>query len=200
MFGTNRRWAPVVVKARRRVLERGEATLAVGDFHKHRLGDRPYYDTDSWLRVDIIHTVDTIQFLGGRVGRLVTNTRRLYEWEAMNSYTALFSFEAGGCGVLCANYASGAWVKRFEMHGRGIATYIEAPQVARIYRDDNLEPDVLDGPTLARSDAFYRTYGYFQEGRHFIEYIQEEYQLGTNFTYGVKLMELIYAIDRGGTI
>ncbi|MCD6289438.1 MAG: Gfo/Idh/MocA family oxidoreductase [Anaerolineae bacterium] len=200
MFGTNRRWAPVVMEARRRVLERGEATLVVGEFHKHHLGDRPYYDTESWLRMDIIHTVDTIQFLGGRVERLVTNTRRLYGSEATNSYTALFSFEAGGCGVLCANYASGARVERFEMHGRGIAAYIEAPQVARIYHDGALEPDVLDGPTLAGSDAFYRTYGYFQESRHFIECIREERQPDTNFAYGVELMELIYAIDRGGTI
>lgn len=200
MFGTNRRWAPVVVEARRRVLERGPATLAVGEFHKHHLGDRPYYDTESWLRMDIIHTVDTIQFLGGRVERFVANTRRLYGSEATNNYTVLFSFDTGGCGVLCANYASGARVERFEIHGRGIAAYIEAPQVARIYRDGNLEPEVLDGPTLAQSDAFHRTYGYFQESRHFIECLREGRQPDTNFAYGVELMELLYAIDQGGTI
>jgi len=91
-------------------------------------------------------------------------------------------------------------VERFEIHGRGIAAYIEAPQVARIYRDGNLEPEVLDGPTLAQSDAFYRTYGYFQESRHFIECLREGRQPDTNFAYGAELMELLYAIDQGGTI
>jgi len=202
MFGVNRRWAPVVVEARRRVAERGPITLAVGEFHKYHLGMPPIYESYSWLPVDIIHTVDTLIFLGGQVDRIGTNSRRVFDSECTNVYTVLFSFADGGCGVLCANYASGARHERFEVHGRGIAAYIHAPDEAQILRDggtgtDFLHPESesLSGPELAGSDAFHRTYGYFQESRHFIDCIKGDREPDTNFEYGVGLMQLLERID-----
>lgn len=196
MFGVNRRWAPVVVEARRRLLERGPVTMALGEFHKCHVGDSPYYESYSWLPVDVIHTVDTIQFMGGEAQAMSANNRKVFGSPYTNEYSVLLSLADGACGVLLANYASGARYERFEVHGRGVAAYIRAPQEALIYRDGAAEPEVLSGPQLAGSEAFHHTYGFFQESRHFIECIKEDRTPDTNFDYGVRLMALLEEIDR----
>jgi len=200
MFGVNRRWAPVVMEARRRVLVRGPVTMALGEFHKSHVGDSPYYESYSWLPVDVIHTVDTIQFMGGEAQAVVANNRKVFGSPYANDYSALLSLAHGTCGILLANYASGARYERFEVHGRGIAAYIRAPQEALIYWDGVAEPEVLSGPELAGSEAFHHTYGYFQENRHFIECIKEDRTPDTNFDYGVRLMGLLEEIDRAEPI
>lgn len=197
-IGWNRRFAPVIREAARKIREMGAPTLVMGEFHKDLPKPQPYYGTGSWLISDQSHTLDTIWFLGGPITKVVANTRSVYGF--VDDNTALFNHESGAAGVFMANYTSGARIERFEIHCRDGGAYMEAPQFARIYRRGQAGPEVLDGPTLAGSNEFYRTYGYFQENRHFIDCLKEGKQPETNIHYAVELIRLIGEIETAGTM
>lgn len=113
----------------------------------------------------------------------------------VNVASVLFSFDCRACGVLHSDYVSGARVERFEIHGKGISAFIEAPNFAHIFKDGKAQPEVISGPELAGSEAFHRTYGYYQESRHFIDCIKADRMPETNLEYAVGLMELIEGVE-----
>ncbi len=197
-IGWNRRFAPVIREAARKIRDMGEPTLCVGEFHKDLPKPEPYYGCGSWLISDQSHTLDTIWYLGGPVTKVVANTRRVYGFVDCN--TAIFSHQGGAAGVFMANYTSGARIERFEIHCQDGGAYMEAPEFAKIYRRGQKEPESLDGPALAGSNEFYRTYGYYQESRHFIDCLKEGREPETNIQYALELMRLIEKIEKAGRL
>lgn len=195
MVAFNRRFCPLLTESRRRIEERGPVTLAVGEFHKAHWKDKMYYGYGTWLTLDVIHTFDTVLWLGGEeVEEFRANVRKI-DSPAVNVATVLFSFASGACGVLHSDYVSGARVERFEIHGQGISAFIQAPNFAHIFKDGKGEPEVITGSELAGSDAGYRTYGFFQENRHFIDCLKTDKMPDTNLEYALKLMELIEKVE-----
>lgn len=106
-------------------------------------------------------------------------------------------FKGGVRGVLSTCYVSGTRIEKFEMHGKGIAAYIEPPRIARIYKDKSNEPEIIKGSDLAGSGEFYRTYGFFEEAHHFVQCLKEDRQPDTNLKHAVKVMQLINNIHKG---
>lgn len=66
MVAYNRRYTPVLVEAKKRILARGPLTSCLAEFHKNEIGNVPYYKGDNWLVVDKIHHIDTLFWLGDK--------------------------------------------------------------------------------------------------------------------------------------
>lgn len=192
----NRRYTPVMTESKKMVEEKSPVILGVGEFHKHHLGDEPYLDTKSWIICDIIHTVDSLRWMSSKeVEKVVSNIGKI-DSPYNNCFTALLKFSGDTRGVLCANYISGVRKERFEIHGKGISAYIEPPDFAQIYKDNNSECILLEGQKLAGSSERHRTYGFFNESRHFIDCLKGDKQPDTSLDDAVKTMELIQAIEK----
>ena len=194
--GFNRRFAPVVTAAKQLIDERGPVVSIASEFHKFMLGQRPYYEM-SIVTMDVIHIADFMRFFGGEPTKIAASA---FEFEAAwrNGFHTMMTFDSGAVGMLTANRASGVRYERMEVHGKGIAAYIRAPERAEVFMDDKAEPIIFEGATLAGTDAFHATYGYLQETRHFLQCIHEGRQPDTNFPDAAKTMELCEAIDAGG--
>jgi len=199
MVGFNRRFTPVVREARRIVGENGKITLCVGELYKFHLFDTPYYGTPSWLLIET-HQLDTLRWLGGEVIE-VKACIQSFKSKYPNIYTVLLQFKSGASGVLIANFASGARRERFEIHGEGIAAYLQPPNRGEIYKKNPEFTDpqpaiILEGRELIGSSEPRLTYGYFEESRHFIECIKEGRDSDSSLEEAVETMRLVEKIDR----
>jgi len=199
MVAFNRRYIPLLRKVKEIVEEKGKIIQAVATFYKNIKVSLSYHTKPiDILREDAIHCVDTLRWMGGEVKK-VTSLVRKYHAEVYNSFHSLIEFENGATGILHANWAVGKRVHTFEMHAKGISSFINAPtepseNKAIIYADDKREGKIISGTEVAGSDDFYKFYGYYQENRHFIDCIKEDREPETSFSDAVKTMELIEKI------
>jgi virulence factor len=198
--GLNRRYAAVFQAAKAAVLERGEPSMAMAEFHKDMLKGGPYWDM-SILRVDIIHVVDALRDMCGEVAEVAAHTDHHYVregWEnSFNLFNALLRFESGASGILSANRTSGNRYERFELHGREVSTYTRAPQRTEIWRAGEGET-VLTDEQLVGSREARLTYGYREETRHFLGCIRAGRLPRTHFGDAVRTMELVDRIEAAG--
>jgi predicted dehydrogenase len=195
MVGFNRRFAHVIARCKQLVDERGGPTQVVAEFHKHMLGGPPYYDM-SIVLMDVIHSVDLLRHLCGDPLQVVSSVRRRYnDWD--NIFNALLVFDNNAVGLLTANRASGTRYERFEIHGRGIACYIRAPERAEVWTEDASEPIVLTGKELAGTDENRITYGYLAENEHFLTCVRDGLQPIANFADAARTMRLCETIEQG---
>jgi virulence factor len=198
--GFNRRYSAVVEAARAAVLERGEPSMAMGEFHKDMLRSGPYWDL-SILRTDIVHAVDTLRNLCGDVERVDAHVAHHYTregWEnSYNLYNALLRFRGGASGLLSGNRTAGSRYERFELHGREISAYIRAPDHAEIWRAGEGQT-VVRGEELTGSTEPRVTYGYKAETEHFMACIRDGRLPRTCFQDAVRTMELVDRIEAGG--
>ncbi|RKY63787.1 MAG: gfo/Idh/MocA family oxidoreductase [Candidatus Latescibacterota bacterium] len=203
MVGFNRRFIPLLVKAKERVETHGPVLQAVATFYKNLVGAEsyPYYGgAVDILTCDAVHAVDTLRWMcGGEVVSVVSDVRRFSApWE--NAFFALVRFSSGATGVLLTNWAAGKRVHTFEMHSLGISAFVDGNSQAVIYEDNEEEPaEVWDVKDVAGSGEFYKFYGFFDENRHFIECVREGREPITSFGDAVKTMELVEMIYRAGT-
>ena len=195
MVGFNRRHAYVIDRCKQMVDERGGPTQVVAEFHKYMLGQPPYYGM-SIVLMDVIHSIDFMRHFCGDPVEVHSAVRRWHnDWD--NVFNALVVFEGGVVGMLTANRASGTRFERFEVHGRGIACFIRAPERAEVWMDDAPEPIVLSGAELAGSEDNRLTYGFLRESRHFLTCVRDGVQPLSNFADALKTMRLCEAIEQG---
>ncbi len=200
MVGFNRRFSSLNREAKRRVEQRGPITLCLTEYHKYHLGDSPYYGTDSWLVVDIIHCLDTLRWIGGEISSTQSMVGR-FGGDYDTNFLALFQFKNGTQGILCADYLSGSRIERIEIHGKGIAAYIEPPDRAFIYEKNrvHISPkpcEILEGDRLAGSSEIRKSQGFFAEHQHFIDCIKKDIQPETFLEDAAKTMELVNVIQK----
>lgn len=194
MVGFNRRFIPLLVEAKRLVLERGEMIQCVATFYKNSIGAGPYYaGAIDILTCDAIHAVDALRWMGGEVVSVASDIRRIYA-EYDNSFNALMKFENGGTGVLLTNWVVGKRVHTFEMHAKSISAFVNGDDSAFIYSDNKEEPLVLKAKEVAGSSENYKYYGFYDENRHFINCIKQGKMPDTNFSDAYKTMELVNRI------
>jgi len=188
--GFNRRFADVLVEARRAIAAQGKLSQVVGEFHKNMLRTGAYYGL-SILTTDVIHTIDTLRWLAGEPVEIESmHDRFVADWP--NVHAALIRFDSGALGVLLANRAAGARRERFELHGQGISAYVRAPERAELFRDGEAEPTILAGP----SDDPRLSYGYFAESRHFLECIEQNRLPQSSLQDAVRTFRLVEQLNR----
>jgi len=186
----NRRYATVLIEAKKRVTERGPISQVLAEFHKNMLRSGPYGDV-SIVITDIGHVVDCSRCLAGEAVEVVPFVDEFQsDWK--NVYTALIRFDSGAAGVLVANRASGSRYERFEVHGKGISAYVRAPQRLEVWTDGQKEPTLIEYPEAAGAinPAWIEHYGYAPESRHFFQCIREDVQPSSHFGDAAKTMLL----------
>lgn len=191
VVGWNRRFHPVITKAREMVLERGPITQLVGEFHKSitRIADSgifPREFLDQMLLETPIHSIDTIRYLAGAdVAEVHCVSRR-----SMSAYrdvhAALVEFENGVIGQLSHNYTTDARLERYEIHGHDISCYMEGVAKGEAFvRGETVE--IEKGPTN----------GTEEQNRHFIDCVKNDTAVclpAADLNQAIKTMELATAI------
>lgn len=194
MAGFQRRFAPVMVKAKEEIEKKGEILQCQANFFKYQLGGSAYYNgaTDI-LTCDAIHSVDVLRWMAGEPKKVVSSVRSLFA-EFDNSFNAFIEFESGAVGFLSTNWVSGTRIYSIEMHGKGICAFVDPEKEGVIYRDGNNDAEIFKSAEVAGSEEIFKLAGFYSENRHFIDCIKEKKQPQTNFRDALKTMEFVDTI------
>ena len=194
MVGWNRRYHPIVVKAREMVEARGPVVQLVGEFHKsmsrfEASGRFPEMLMDNMLLETPIHSIDLVRAIAGaEVSEVHSVVRRAFS-RYKDVHAALVVFENGCVAHLMANYTTDARLERYEIHGRDISAYLEGVSQGLV---------VCDGQRHELSGA--GTSGTREQNRYFLDCIQQDRAISlpaADLEEAVKTMELAEAILRG---
>jgi len=121
MVTYQRRYTAVTQEAMRLVKERGQATLAMGEFHKP---GNPDGDEMASLWNDVCHVADLVRYMIGSEVMEVTAYQDAQENGAKNVFNGLIRFANHAIGIVSGNRCSGGRVLRSELHGRGVGCYM----------------------------------------------------------------------------
>ena len=208
MVGFNRRFAPLMVEAKRIVEESGPVTLCVAHYSKNLLAQTttplgpgaPH----ALLLQESIHGIDTLRWLGGEAADVQSRvTRRFHDYA--DGFYAMLQFGSGAQGIFMSNFAAGGRIETYEFHGKGVSARIVPPYEARVSTADGeltVKTSDLTGVAEAAVSACklkgdgvtHRIYGYIQESRHFIECIREDRMPLTHFGDALETMRLAETI------
>lgn len=190
----NRRFIPGLVHAKKAVEKEGPVLLCVASFYKNHFGGGPYYrGASDVLSCDAVHAVDALRWMSGGEAAAVASCVDSWYMDFDNAFNALIRFDNGAVGILLANWASGKRIHRFEIHGKGIAAFVDWDSTVDIHKDNA----TISSKTLreaACSDAPHHVHGFFDENRHFIDCVKKGRQPACNFADSVKTMELVQRI------
>lgn len=190
MVAFNRRYIPLMTKVKEMAEAKGPMLQGVATFYKNMIGAPPYYEgAIDLLTCDIIHAVDALRWMCGEATEVVSHIRSLHA-EYENSFNALMKFGSGATGFLMSNFAAGTRVHTFEMHSKGFSAFVNPNDQAKIYDGSNDGVEIT-AQQAAGSDAHHKTYGFFDENRHFIDCLKNGREPMTNFEDAVKTMELV---------
>ena len=121
MVAYQRRYAAITQEAMRLVRERGQATFAMGEFHKP--GD-PDQDCMESMWNDVCHVTDLVRYMVGSEVAEVTAYQDAQESGVKNVFNGLIRFANNAVGLVSGNRCSGGRVLRAELHGRGVGCYM----------------------------------------------------------------------------
>ncbi len=191
MVGFQRRFAPAIVEAKKKIEERGQVIHCQANFFKHHINQPPYYNgAIDILTCDAIHSVDILRYIAGEPAKIVSSVKNLFA-EYDNCFHAMVEFENGATGFLAANWVTGKRIYNIEMHGKGICAFVNPEDTAVIYKDNKEQGEVMKAEELAGSKEFFRLAGFYDENKHFIECIKTKKQPQTNFADALKTMEFV---------
>ncbi len=194
MVAFNRRFIPILVRAKELVSERGDIIQCQATFMKNHLGGGPYYGgAIDILSCDAVHAVDTLRWMGGEVAS-VASVVASYHLPFPGAFNAVMRFESGATGILQTNWSVGKRVHTFELHSKGISAFVDGNGEARIYADNSDEATVLVNTEVAGSTEFAHYYGYFAENRHFVDCLKSGACPMPDLADAAKTMELVERI------
>ena len=194
MVGWNRRFHPIITRARAMVEERGSVVQLVGEFHKsmssleksHRF---PEIVMDNMLFETPIHSIDLVRAIAGAdVAEVHSVVRRAFS-RYKDVHGALILFENGCIAHLIANYTTDARLERYEIHGRDISAYLEGVSQGVV---------VCDGERHELSGA--GTSGTREQHRFFLDCVKNDAPVSlpaADLDEAVKTMELADSILAG---
>ncbi len=195
MVGLNRRFHPMITRAREMVEERGPIVQLVGEFHKSMTmlgkGRLRYVPEvmDNWLVANDIHAVDIVRALAGAEVKEVHSFARRTFSEYRDLHAALVIFENNCVANYAFNYTTGYRLERYEIHGRDISVFLEGVNKGLVY---------CDGETSELPPA--ETGGTEEELRYFVDCLVEERPVelpAATLDEGAKSVELVAAIRAG---
>ena len=192
MCGFQRRYVPMVAAMHKEMATRGPLHTVVVTFVKCQYPAASYYDgVVDVLSCDAVHAVDALRhFCGGEAVKVAADIRSLGA-DDVNAFYALVKFSTGATGILQANWACGRRFFKVELHGQGISAYADADSVGVLYRDGDMEGVTFDPARCAGANTPWRTLGFYDENRHFIDCVKSGKQPGSSLDDTVKTMELV---------
>jgi len=193
MVGWNRRFHPIIVKAREMVEARGSVVQLVGEFHKsmsrfEASGRFPEILMDNMFLETPIHALDIVRAIAGaEVAEVHSVVRRAFS-RYKDVHAALVLFENGCVAHIIANYTTDARLERYEIHGRNISAYLEGVSQGFV---------LCDGKKHDLSGA---GSGTNEQNRYFLDCVKANRPVSlpaANLDEAVKTMELAEAILAG---
>ncbi len=192
LVGFNRRYAPIILKAREILAANGGVTQVVGEFHKNLSAQGEYYGI-SLLLSDIIHILDIISWIGGKPKKVMSLTEKIgTDWKS--GFNALIKFKSGITGNLLSNFVSGARYERFELHGKEIMVEVMPPDYLKIYKGGKVE--LVNAEALTGTKEPRVNYGFFAENKTFIDCVLKKKAPEHTLKDALLTMELIKMIEK----
>ena len=194
MVGWNRRFNPIVTRARAMIEERGPVVQILGEFHKSMAeleasGRFPEAVLDNMLLESPIHAIDLVRAIAGAEVAEVHGFVRRAVSRYKDVHAALVVFENGCIAQIMANYTTDARLERYEIHGHGISAYLEGVAQGVV---------VCNGERHDLGDR--GSGGTLEEIRFFLDCVKEDRPVSlpaANLDEAVKTMELADAILAG---
>lgn len=146
MVGFQRRFASVTKEAMRLVHKRGNATLAIGEFHKYLINSPQPKTSTLWD--DICHVIDTVRYMTNSEPLEVTSYQDSPATDWNTNYNALIRFRNGAVGIITGNRSSGGRYLRTELHGIGVGCYMQIPGEIEVHENGE-GPNVLSGAEIS---------------------------------------------------
>jgi predicted dehydrogenase len=178
MVGFNRRFQPLVQKAKRLIYDAGPLASVIVEFHPYNFEHyrRTGFPEETLRRfhaAQSIHAVDLICYLGGEVVSVYGHVGHHFSPYG-DTFGALLEFASGATGHVICNYTSPARVERAELHGQGVLVRLEGPErprqqgawpfeTATVYQGDL----VAEYRNAGENDAY--NGGYVQEVASFLD-------------------------------
>lgn len=204
MVGFNRRFAPVIVEAKKEIENFGPITQVVATYNKNNLAFEPYSRNIPYsiLLCDAIHALDFLLWHGGNVVQVHSICKKIHA-DHYNCFSALIEFE--NCSaILNVNFSSGNKTELYEIHSAGTSAYIAPPYQAYIRTEKytkKLETGNLLGidqkrvnKCFTRDPLLYKLFGYLQENQHFIDCIKNGGEPQTSFQNVLPTLRLVEKI------
>lgn len=196
MTGFQRRFAPLMIEAKKMIDERGGTLQCQANFFKNFIDKPPYYNgAIDILTCDAIHSVDILRWIAGEPKKIASSVKSRFAGYD-NCFYAMVEFESGAVGFLSANWVSGKRIYSVEIHGKGICAFVNPEESAVIYKDGEEKGCALSASELAGSGELFKLAGFYQENEHFINCIKTKKLPQTNFADSVKTMEFVERIYR----
>lgn len=164
MIGFNRRYAPVVQKAKE-VYTDVLPDVIIGQ------KNRPATEYHATLE-NAVHIVDLMRFFGGEV-RDVSAISKFTDPDYETFTTAMLHFENGAAGMLIADRSSGQWEETIEIHGGNRSVLIKMPDSVTIVDSQAMHTTEMTPMAMgwARSED---KLGFSYAIRHFIDCLKED--------------------------
>ena len=162
MVGFNRRFSPVVTKARE-MLRAGTGPLRiVGNFY------RTYADSIETEHAGI-HGLDMMRCLGGEVKKVVAKARTRPGGER-DSLSVILEYENGSMGSYLEKHYCGETRECYEMHGDGVSVSIDYQKalLRAFTAEDKQMKEMSDRDITGRSDPVELSSS-FWETKHFVD-------------------------------
>lgn len=199
MCAYNRRFAPLVVRAKAELDRTGGVQLCRAAFHKH--SSAQYYNgAIDVLACDAVHVVDLLRFMGGEVKSIEAAVSRFpieEDKDHVNSWIAVVRFENGAVGELSTHWAAAGRRLYFEMHNPLVSALSELEVSLTLFRHGRKDAETVLAAELAGSTDPRITWGYKQENDHFIDCLLAGRQPQTNFTDAARTAALVERIWQG---
>ena len=151
MVGYQRRHSAITKEAMRLVKKHGQATFAMGEFHKP---GNPDEDSMEAMWNDVCHVTDLVRYMVGSEVVEVTAYQDGQESGVKNVFNGLIRFANNAVGLVSANRCAGGRVLRSELHGRGIGCYMmDMPKQIEICEDGSKNRRKVMGWELTGTDS-----------------------------------------------
>jgi virulence factor len=186
MVGFNRRYAPLVEKAKA-LINGSDIRMCVIEKHRPMVQPRGYEETYS---EDLIHQIDLLRYFCGELQPVHTS---VHTWkdEFLSAVNCLRT-ESGGLAILLASRESGRWLENLSIHGANTSIGLKMFQELRITRE-NVERISENGKGGSwRSHLADR--GFQAEIQHFLDCIYQNQTPMTNGSDAAKSQELLEAL------
>lgn len=186
MIGFNRRFAPVVLRAKEVYTDRIPDVI-IGQ------KNRPKTEYHATLE-NAVHIVDLMRFFGGEVNEVHAISKFTNpDYETFT--TAMLHFENGASGMLIADRSSGQWEETIEIHGGNRSAFITMPDAVTI-TDENEKHTMQMTPLAMGWAKSEDKLGFTNAIRHFLDCVKEDRIPLTNAQDAFKTHELLDRILR----
>jgi virulence factor len=212
MVGLNRRFQPLINRAKAMVEANGPIATVIVEFYHFHFGILRSLGTtekviQNVLTTGCIHSIDLIRYLCGNVTEVYADVNNYYD-EQLDSFIAMLRFENGATGIFHNHFLGEVRAEKLTMHGRRASAFLEGLATKCVVHQDDYsyelknvqhaDPSAPQGAVGRPINPYIN--GWWDQDRYFIDCVKEGRAIGhpaANLEEAVRSMELIDLIRAG---